>query len=38
MTRATGCTSASLQATPVAEGIYRAVGFRNLGRFIEYVM
>jgi ribosomal protein S18 acetylase RimI-like enzyme len=33
-----GCTSASLQATPVAEGIYRAVGFRNLGRFIEYVM
>ena len=32
-----GCTTASLQSTPVAEGIYRAAGFRDLGRFLEYV-
>ncbi len=32
-----GCTTASIQATEMAEGIYAAVGFRDLGRFIEYV-
>jgi GNAT superfamily N-acetyltransferase len=31
-----GCTSASLQATPMAEGIYTAVGFRPLGRYVEW--
>jgi ribosomal protein S18 acetylase RimI-like enzyme len=32
-----GCTTASLQATKEAEGIYAGAGFRSLGRFIEYV-
>jgi predicted GNAT family acetyltransferase len=32
-----GCSTASLQATPIAEGVYSAVGFRDLGRFFEYV-
>jgi GNAT superfamily N-acetyltransferase len=32
-----GCTTASLQATPMAERVYAAVGFRDLGRFLEYV-
>jgi ribosomal protein S18 acetylase RimI-like enzyme len=32
-----GCTTASLQSTEIAQGIYSAVGFRSLGRFIEYV-
>jgi GNAT superfamily N-acetyltransferase len=32
-----GCCTASLQSTPVAERIYAAVGFRDLGRFLEYV-
>jgi ribosomal protein S18 acetylase RimI-like enzyme len=32
-----GCTTASLQATPIAEGVYARVGFRDLGRFDEYV-
>ena len=31
-----GCTTASLQATPMAEGVYAAVGFRDLGRILEY--
>jgi GNAT superfamily N-acetyltransferase len=35
--RARGCTSASLQSTPMAERVYAAVGFRDLGRFLEYV-
>ena len=35
--RKRGCTTASLQATPMAEGVYAKVGFRNLGRFDEYV-
>jgi ribosomal protein S18 acetylase RimI-like enzyme len=35
--RERGCTTASLQATQMAEGIYRAVGFKDLGRFVEYV-
>lgn len=32
-----GCTTASLQSTTAAERIYAAVGFRDLGRFLEYV-
>lgn len=32
-----GCLTASLQATPMAERVYMAVGFRDLGRIIEYV-
>jgi ribosomal protein S18 acetylase RimI-like enzyme len=32
-----GCSTASLQSTPMAEGIYAAVGFRDLGRILEYV-
>jgi GNAT superfamily N-acetyltransferase len=35
--RARGCDSASLQSTPMAERVYAAVGFRDLGRFLEYV-
>jgi ribosomal protein S18 acetylase RimI-like enzyme len=34
---ARGCTTASLQSTEIAEGVYRAVGFRDLGRILEYV-
>jgi ribosomal protein S18 acetylase RimI-like enzyme len=34
---ARGCRTASLQATDMAESMYRAVGFRNLGRICEYV-
>lgn len=34
---ARGCTTASLQATRIAEGIYAAVGFRDLGQIREYV-
>ena len=32
-----GCTTASLQATPMAERIYATLGFRDLGRIFEYV-
>jgi ribosomal protein S18 acetylase RimI-like enzyme len=32
-----GCRTASLQATAVAERLYAAVGFRDLGRILEYV-
>jgi ribosomal protein S18 acetylase RimI-like enzyme len=32
-----GCRTASLQSTPVAERMYAAMGFRDLGRIIEYV-
>jgi ribosomal protein S18 acetylase RimI-like enzyme len=35
--RERGCHSASLQATPMAERLYTAVGFRDLGRILEYV-
>jgi ribosomal protein S18 acetylase RimI-like enzyme len=35
--RARDCTTASLQATRVAERLYAAIGFRDLGRFLEYV-
>ena len=34
---ARGCRTASLQSTPMAEGMYSAVGFRDLGRIFEYV-
>jgi len=32
-----GCSTASLQSTPMAERVYAAVGFRDLGRIHEYV-
>jgi GNAT superfamily N-acetyltransferase len=35
--RERGCTTASLQSTAMAEGVYAGVGFRDLGRFDEYV-
>lgn len=31
-----GCATASLQATPMAERLYAALGFRDLGRILEY--
>jgi ribosomal protein S18 acetylase RimI-like enzyme len=34
--RARGCLTASLQATEMAEGVYAAVGFRDLGRILEF--
>jgi GNAT superfamily N-acetyltransferase len=33
---ARGCTTASVQSTEMAERVYASVGFRDLGRFIEY--
>ncbi len=33
---ARGCRTASLQSTPAAERMYGALGFRDLGRIIEY--
>ena len=35
--RERGCLTASLQATAMAEGVYTGVGFRDLGRWQEYV-
>jgi GNAT superfamily N-acetyltransferase len=35
--RTRGCTTASLQATEMAERVYAAVGFRDLGRYDKYV-
>jgi GNAT superfamily N-acetyltransferase len=35
--RARGCQTGSLQSTEMAERVYAAVGFRDLGRFLEYV-
>jgi|SRR5215216_1498733 len=32
-----GCRTASVQSTEMAERVYTAVGFRDLGRFLEYV-
>ena len=32
-----GCSTASLQSTEMAERVYAAVGFRDLGRILEYV-
>jgi GNAT superfamily N-acetyltransferase len=34
--QARGCMTASLQATPMAERVYAAVGFRDLGQFYEF--
>lgn len=34
--RARGCSTATLQSTPEAERVYAAVGFRDLGRFLEF--
>jgi predicted GNAT family acetyltransferase len=34
--RERGCETASLQSTPIAERVYSAVGFRDLGRILEY--
>jgi GNAT superfamily N-acetyltransferase len=34
---ARGCSTATLQSTPMAERVYAGVGFRDLGRFLEYV-
>jgi ribosomal protein S18 acetylase RimI-like enzyme len=31
-----GCATASLQSTPIAEGVYLSAGFRDLGRYFEY--
>lgn len=31
-----GCHTASLQSTPMAERVYAAAGFRDLGRILEY--
>lgn len=35
--RARGCQTASLQSTAMAERVYGALGFRDLGRILEYV-
>lgn len=35
--RERGCVTASLQATPMAEALYARLGFRDLGRFDEFV-
>jgi GNAT superfamily N-acetyltransferase len=32
-----GCTTATLQSTEMAERVYGALGFRDLGRILEYV-
>jgi ribosomal protein S18 acetylase RimI-like enzyme len=34
---ARGCRTASLQSTPMAEGVYAALGFRDLGQILEFV-
>ncbi len=34
--RARGCRSASLQSSEMAERVYAAVGFRDLGHFLEF--
>lgn len=31
-----GCETATLQSTPMAERVYGSLGFRDLGRFLEY--
>ena len=33
---ARGCQTASLQSTEMAERVYATVGFRDLGRILEY--
>ena len=37
MPSSAGCSTASLQSTAMAERVYAAVGFRDLGRILEYV-
>ena len=32
-----GCQTASLQSTEIAERVYAALGFRDLGRILEYI-
>jgi citrate lyase synthetase len=32
-----GCSTATLQSTPMAERIYEACGFRTVARIVEYV-
>jgi ribosomal protein S18 acetylase RimI-like enzyme len=34
--QARGCSTATLQSTPMAENVYTAIGFRDLGRIYEY--
>jgi ribosomal protein S18 acetylase RimI-like enzyme len=34
--RERGCETATLQSSPMAERVYAAVGFRDLGRILEY--
>jgi len=34
---ARGCQTATLQSTEMAKRVYAAVGFRDLGRILEYV-
>jgi ribosomal protein S18 acetylase RimI-like enzyme len=34
--RERGCTTASLQSTAIAEGVYASLGFLDLGRYLEY--
>jgi hypothetical protein len=33
---ARGCSTATLFSSPIAEGVYRSVGFRDLGGILEY--
>jgi ribosomal protein S18 acetylase RimI-like enzyme len=33
-----GCRTASLQSTEMAERLYSGIGFRDLGRILEYVL
>jgi predicted GNAT family acetyltransferase len=33
---ARGCRTATVQSTPMAERVYAGVGFRDLGRILEY--
>jgi GNAT superfamily N-acetyltransferase len=33
---ARGCRTASVQSTPMGESVYAAVGFRDIGRILEY--
>jgi ribosomal protein S18 acetylase RimI-like enzyme len=35
--RERGCQTASLQSTEMAERLYAAIGFRDLGRILEYI-
>ena len=35
--RSRGCSTASLQSTPAGERLYTAIGFRDLGRYLEHV-